>query len=121
MGTSCTLSSATEMGPSMFYSSTQSVSAPCQPKLAQRTNVLLDPKSLQGHLLLLRSSFSTGPNWPTNTLLLPRTLSSLQAQSQLPQPSSSSSNTSPPQLLLLASPTGQLAALTPLTEGAYRR
>ncbi|TDZ40258.1 Protein cft1 [Colletotrichum spinosum] len=68
------------------------------------------PKSLQGHLLLNRASFSAAPNHPTSTLSLPRTRFT---------PSSSSKN--PPMTLLLASSTGALASLTPLSEQAYRR
>ncbi|KAH7313571.1 CPSF A subunit region-domain-containing protein [Stachybotrys elegans] len=67
-------------------------------------------KSLQGHLLLHRTSFCVTPNIPSSTLLLPRTL-----PATAPEPSS------PPHILLLASPSGQLAALTPLAESAYRR
>ncbi|KID78715.1 Protein cft1 [Metarhizium brunneum] len=69
------------------------------------------PKSLQGHLLLHRTSFAVTPNTPTSTLLLPRTHSP-----SYPQASSSSSH-----MLLLACPSGQLAALSPLAESTYRR
>ncbi|KAK7397891.1 mRNA cleavage and polyadenylation factor subunit [Neonectria punicea] len=68
------------------------------------------PKSLQGHLLLHRTTFSVTPNPPTSTLLLPRTL-----------PPSHPTPDSPPHILLLASSSGHLAALTPLPETAYRR
>ncbi|KAK8928059.1 Protein cft1 [Metarhizium anisopliae] len=70
------------------------------------------PKSLQGHLLLHRTSFAVTPNTPTSTLLLPRTHSP-----SYPQASSSSSS----HMLLLACPSGQLAALSPLAESTYRR
>ncbi|PFH57030.1 hypothetical protein XA68_15602 [Ophiocordyceps unilateralis] len=66
------------------------------------------PKSLQGHLLLHRTTFSATPNPPTSTLLVPRT-------------SAHASPASVPHALLLASSSGQLAALTPLPESAYRR
>lgn len=69
------------------------------------------PKSLQGHLLLHRTSFAVTPNIPTSTLLLPRT--SPPAHPQAAQTSS--------QILLLACPSGQLAALAPLVESTYRR
>lgn len=72
------------------------------------------PKSLQGHLLLHRTSFAVTPNTPTSTLLLPRTHSP-----SYPQASSSSSSSS--HMLLLACPSGQLAALSPLAESTYRR
>lgn len=49
-------------------------------------------------------------NQVTATIRLPRTTA------KPPAP-----NTPPPQILLLGSPTGQLAALTPLSESAYRR
>ncbi|GKT43235.1 protein cft1 [Colletotrichum spaethianum] len=70
------------------------------------------PKSLQGHLLLNRASFSAAPNHPTTTLSLPRTPVS---------PSATSASKNPPTTLLLGSPTGALASLTPLSEQAYRR
>ncbi|KAF5004493.1 hypothetical protein FDECE_9005 [Fusarium decemcellulare] len=68
------------------------------------------PKSLQGHLLLHRTSFSVSPNPPTSTILLPRTLPPTH-----PAPSD------PPHILLLASPSGHLSTLVPLPETAYRR
>ena len=52
------------------------------------------------------------------TLLLPRTLPSPSSASHHQQQSSSGQK---PHILLLASPSGQLAALTPLAESAYRR
>ncbi|KAK2048270.1 hypothetical protein LZ31DRAFT_582417 [Colletotrichum somersetense] len=70
------------------------------------------PKSLQGHLLLNRASFSAAPNHPTTTLSLPRTPAST---------ATTSASKNPPTTLLLASPTGALASLTPLSEQAYRR
>jgi cleavage and polyadenylation specificity factor subunit 1 len=72
-----------------------------------------DPKSLQGHLLLHRTTFATGPNYVTSTLMLPRTLAS--------GPSRGEDEGNSPHILLLASPSGQIAALTPLSESAYRR
>ncbi|OAQ62791.1 protein CFT1 [Pochonia chlamydosporia 170] len=69
------------------------------------------PKSLQGHLLLHRTSFAVTPNAPTSTLLLPRTFPPTH-----PQATSPSSH-----ILLLACPSGQLAALAPLAESTYRR
>ncbi|KAF4459341.1 hypothetical protein FALBO_13910 [Fusarium albosuccineum] len=68
------------------------------------------PKSLQGHLLLHRTSFSVSPNPPTSTILLPRTLPPTH-----PAPSD------PPHILLLASPSGHLSTLVPLPETVYRR
>ncbi|KAK3336811.1 CPSF A subunit region-domain-containing protein [Cercophora scortea] len=82
------------------------------------------PKSLQGHLLLHRTTFNTGANHATSSLLLPTTTT---GPSTTPQQNGNSSNDKPdqtpraPQVLLLASPTGVLAALRPLSESAYRR
>ncbi|KND87333.1 Protein cft1 [Tolypocladium ophioglossoides CBS 100239] len=76
------------------------------------------PKSLQGHLLLHRTTFSATPNPPTSTLLLPRTLPSPSATAKHQQPSSHGQQ---PHVLLLASPSGHLSALTPLPESTYRR
>ncbi|KAK2592079.1 mRNA cleavage and polyadenylation factor subunit [Conoideocrella luteorostrata] len=70
------------------------------------------PKSLQGHLLLHRTSFSVTPNMPTSTLLLPRTFPPTHQPQAASQPS---------HILLLACPSGQLAALAPLAESTYRR
>ncbi|KAK6700995.1 hypothetical protein SNK04_010929 [Fusarium graminearum] len=68
------------------------------------------PKSLQGHLLLHRTSFSVSPNPPSTTLLLPRTT-----------PPSHPTPQDPPHVLLLASSSGHLSSLIPLPETAYRR
>ncbi|KAI1465395.1 CPSF A subunit region-domain-containing protein [Daldinia caldariorum] len=89
------------------------------------------PKSLQGHLLLHRTTFSAGANPPTRSMLLPRTLppdsdylsqhvNSTSANNYNNDPSSSSP-APPPSILLLASPTGALATLAPLSEPQYRR
>jgi cleavage and polyadenylation specificity factor subunit 1 len=71
---------------------------------------LPDPKSLQGHLLLHRTSFSVTPNPPTSTLLLPRTL-----------PPTHPTPDSPPHILLLTSPSGHISSLVSLPETTYRR
>ncbi|OAA80955.1 protein CFT1 [Akanthomyces lecanii RCEF 1005] len=73
------------------------------------------PKSLQGHLLLHRTTFSLSPNEPTTTVLLERTIPASQPQPQ------GDTGADTPHTLLLSCPTGQLAALTPLSESAYRR
>ncbi|RDA85954.1 hypothetical protein CP532_0798 [Ophiocordyceps camponoti-leonardi (nom. inval.)] len=70
------------------------------------------PKSLQGHLLLHRTTFAAAPNSPTSTMLMPRTS---------PPSAQTTASSSVPHGLLLGSGTGQLAALTPLPESAYRR
>ncbi|KAK5663548.1 hypothetical protein OQA88_3979 [Cercophora sp. LCS_1] len=76
------------------------------------------PKSLQGHLLLHRTTFNAGAHIPTSSKLLPITqpTSSIEARA--------ANSSEPPQqahALLMASPTGVLAALRPLSEAAYRR
>ncbi|KAI5459174.1 CPSF A subunit region-domain-containing protein [Mariannaea sp. PMI_226] len=68
------------------------------------------PKSLQGHLLLHRTSFSVTPNEPTSTMLLPRTV-----------PPTHPTPDSPPHILLLASPSGHISSLVSLPETTYRR
>ncbi|CEJ85152.1 hypothetical protein VHEMI03686 [[Torrubiella] hemipterigena] len=75
------------------------------------------PKSLQGHLLLHISTFALGPNQVNCTIRLPRSVPA----SALPPPNANGVNQPPPQILILGSPSGQLAALTPLTESSYRR
>ncbi|KAG6063323.1 hypothetical protein E4U32_001379 [Claviceps aff. humidiphila group G2b] len=72
------------------------------------------PKSLQGHLLVHRTSFSVTPNEPTMTLLLPRTVpASMQGHGQAQGRANMQ--------LLLACPSGQIAALAPLPESMHRR
>lgn len=82
-----------------------------------------DPKSLQGHLLLHRTTFNVGANLPTKSLLLPRVpLPSSRAQENGANPDAKAApGALPPQILLLASPTGSLATLSPLSETSYRR
>ncbi|KAH8682460.1 CPSF A subunit region-domain-containing protein [Xylariales sp. PMI_506] len=82
------------------------------------------PKSLGGHLLLHRTTFSAGAHMPTRSLLLPRTLP--LGHELIPghgEANGHMSNdaASQPQNLLLASHTGLLAVLTPLSEQEYRR
>ncbi|KAF7902784.1 hypothetical protein EAF00_002687 [Botryotinia globosa] len=82
------------------------------------------PKSLQGHLLLHRTTFSLGAHHPTTMTLLPTTrpLPPLTtAPSPSPSPSPQEDTPSPSQPLLLTSRTGTLALLSPLTESQYRR
>ncbi|KAJ3570404.1 hypothetical protein NPX13_g5741 [Xylaria arbuscula] len=81
------------------------------------------PKSLQGHLLLHRTSFHTGGNRPTRSMLLPRTLparSDYFAQNQMDEESASRHKQSA-STVLLSSPSGVLATLSPLSELQYRR
>ncbi|PHH63058.1 hypothetical protein CDD81_6303 [Ophiocordyceps australis] len=76
------------------------------------------PKSLQGHILLHRATFSVAPNIATTTLLLPRTLPRGHSN---PQQQQGAAPTQQTHILLLASPSGHLAALTPVPESTYRR
>ncbi|KAI0007639.1 CPSF A subunit region-domain-containing protein [Xylariaceae sp. FL0662B] len=84
------------------------------------------PKSLQGHLLLHRTTFSAGAHAPTRSALLPRTL---PASSDYLSQSVNGTNgvngeahpPAPPSIILFSSPTGALATLTPLSEPQYRR
>ncbi|KAI9648240.1 mRNA cleavage and polyadenylation factor subunit [Ciborinia camelliae] len=82
------------------------------------------PKSLQGHLLLHRTTFSLGAHHPTTMTLLPAT-PSLPPLTTTPtsslSPSTQEDSPSPSQCLLLTSRTGTLALLSPLTESQYRR
>ncbi|KAK8104264.1 CPSF A subunit region [Apiospora kogelbergensis] len=81
------------------------------------------PKSLGGHLLLHRTTFSVGAHIPTQTKLLPRTLP--PGHELLDRESEDDNNTGAPsqqaQVLFLASSTGLLSALVPLSEQEYRR
>lgn len=95
------------------------------------TNNPPDPKSLQGHLLLHRTTFNVGANLPTRSLMLPRVPLPAGARAQengAPLPNGGADAATrptpgalPPQILLLASPTGALAAVTALPETSYRR
>ncbi|PQE22071.1 cpsf a subunit region protein [Rutstroemia sp. NJR-2017a BVV2] len=77
------------------------------------------PKSLQGHLLLHRTTFSLGAHHPTTMTLLPSipSLPPFTNDSSSPAPDPPS----PSQSLLLTSQTGTLSLLTPLSESQYRR
>ncbi|KAH7027437.1 CPSF A subunit region-domain-containing protein [Microdochium trichocladiopsis] len=85
------------------------------------------PKSLQGHLLLHRTTFSAGAHPPTRSRLLPRTLPAtsdylLQLQSQtLPSTNGTIPPPPPPSVILFSSPTGVLSTLAALSEPQYRR
>ncbi|KAI1815513.1 CPSF A subunit region-domain-containing protein [Poronia punctata] len=90
------------------------------------------PKSLQGHLLLHRTTFSTGAHIPTRSILLPRTLPATSDYLTWHQANDTDTNTNTdeetsssavrnPSIILFASPTGVLATLSPLSEPQYRR
>ncbi|KAI1209162.1 CPSF A subunit region-domain-containing protein [Annulohypoxylon truncatum] len=86
------------------------------------------PKSLQGHLLLHRTTFSAGAHPPTRSMLLPRTLPAdseyLSQHINNATANASSdpdSHPAPPSLILFSSPTGALSCLAALSEPQYRR
>ncbi|KAI0410169.1 CPSF A subunit region-domain-containing protein [Xylaria palmicola] len=79
------------------------------------------PKSLQGHLLLHRTSFSTGAHIPTRCMLLPRTLPATSDYISQHQTNGDSSASPTPSIVLFSTPTGVLATLAPLSEPQYRR
>ncbi|KAG9254809.1 CPSF A subunit region-domain-containing protein [Emericellopsis atlantica] len=71
------------------------------------------PKSLQGNLLLHKATFSVTPNTPTNSMLLPYTAT--HSSPSIP------SADLPPHILLMTSPSGQIATMVPLAETPHRR
>ncbi|GAP85354.1 putative CPSF A subunit region [Rosellinia necatrix] len=79
------------------------------------------PKSLQGHLLLHRTSFSTGAHLPTRSMLLPRTLPATSDYLSQLQANGGAANAQNPSTVLFSSPTGVLATLSPISEPQYRR
>ncbi|KAI1448618.1 CPSF A subunit region-domain-containing protein [Annulohypoxylon stygium] len=86
------------------------------------------PKSLQGHLLLHRTTFSAGAHPPTRSMQLPRTLpADSEYLTQNVNNGSTNSNgdpdspPAPPSLILFSSPTGSLSCLVSLSEPQYRR
>ncbi|KAI0158196.1 CPSF A subunit region-domain-containing protein [Xylariaceae sp. FL1272] len=80
------------------------------------------PKSLQGHLLLHRTSFAAGAHVPTRSKLLPRTLPATSDYLAQHQPTNGNpSTTTAASTILFTSPTGVLATLSPLSEPQYRR
>ncbi|KAI0200878.1 CPSF A subunit region-domain-containing protein [Astrocystis sublimbata] len=79
------------------------------------------PKSLQGHLLLHRTTFSTGAHIPTRSMLLPRSLPATSDYISQYQVNGNSPTPSSPSHILFSSLTGVLATLAPLSEPQYRR
>ncbi|KAI1436886.1 CPSF A subunit region-domain-containing protein [Xylaria sp. CBS 124048] len=79
------------------------------------------PKSLQGHLLLHRTTFSTGAHVPTRSMLLPRTIPATSEYFSQYQTNGDSSALSESWTVLFSSPTGVFATLSPLSEPQYRR
>ncbi|RKF71748.1 Protein cft1 [Golovinomyces cichoracearum] len=82
----------------------------------------MDPKSIQGHLLLHRSTFSLGGHLPTTLTLLPRT-KGLSCTISTLNPNSAQTDTSTTQAyhILITSSTGCISHLFPLSEFQYRR
>ncbi|KAJ0122428.1 uncharacterized protein J7T55_002941 [Diaporthe amygdali] len=80
------------------------------------------PKSLQGHLLLHRTSFNVGAHVPVKSMLLPRVpLPNSQPQENGHLTNGIAANTISPHTILFASPTGSLATLISVSETSYRR
>lgn len=88
------------------------------------TKFITDPKTQQGHFLLHRTTFALGGHVATSMTLIPRTTTSPSLLSDLGASTSPSPNPDdPPQQehqVLLTSPTGSIALLTPLSEPQYR-
>lgn len=81
----------------------------------------LDPKSLQGQLLLHRTTFSLGGHLPTTMTLLPRTESTSTPPETPVTPNFAADDTIIPQQLLITTTTGAIYLLQPLSEAKYRR
>lgn len=86
------------------------------------TNLITDPKTIQGHLLLHRTTFHTGAHVPTKSIMLPRTLPAHSVpETNGEAAANGTAATMKPQIILMASPTGALASLVALSENSYRR
>ncbi|KAI9047701.1 hypothetical protein LZ554_008411 [Drepanopeziza brunnea f. sp. 'monogermtubi'] len=79
------------------------------------------PKSLQGHLLLHRSTFALGGHLPTSMSLLPRTKSATLLPPSPDAMDTAADATIPEHEILITSSTGCISLLTPLSEAQYRR
>lgn len=80
------------------------------------------PKSLQGHLLLHRTTFSLGGHLPTTMTLLPRTTSAAVLPAGDPSSAEAAAQaTIPEHEILITSSTGSIAVLSPLNEISYRK
>ncbi|EKD18229.1 uncharacterized protein L3040_007600 [Drepanopeziza brunnea f. sp. 'multigermtubi'] len=79
------------------------------------------PKSLQGHLLLHRSTFALGGHLPTSMTLLPRTKSATLLPPSPDAMDTAADATIPEHEILITSSTGCISLLTPLSEAQYRR
>ncbi|KAG9230765.1 CPSF A subunit region-domain-containing protein [Amylocarpus encephaloides] len=79
------------------------------------------PKSLQGHLLLHRTTFSLGGHLPTTMTLLPRTTAPSILFDTSSNADAAAEATIPSHQLLITSTTGSIAVLSTLSEPQYRR
>lgn len=80
------------------------------------------PKSIQGHLLLHRATFSLGGHFPTKLTLLPRTKAPALNLSNLHTASNSTETTNAQDYhVITTSSTGCISVLLPLSEFQYRR
>ncbi|TAQ83615.1 hypothetical protein B7494_g8060 [Chlorociboria aeruginascens] len=79
------------------------------------------PKSLQGHLLLHRTTFSLGGHMPTTMTLLPRTTSSSIIPATPSNLDAEANATIPGYELLFTSNTGSISLLSTLSESQYRK
>ncbi|KUJ24329.1 uncharacterized protein LY89DRAFT_604897 [Mollisia scopiformis] len=79
------------------------------------------PKSIQGHLLLHRSTFALGGHMPTTMTLLPRTKAATMLPPSPDAMDIAADATIPEHEILITSSTGSIALLSPLSEPQYRR
>ncbi|KAG4415318.1 hypothetical protein IFR04_011522 [Cadophora malorum] len=79
------------------------------------------PKSLQGHLLLHRSTFALGGHLPTSMTVLPRTKAATLLPPTPDAMETAAEDTIPEHEILMTSSTGCISLLSPLSEAQYRR
>ncbi|KAE8451071.1 hypothetical protein EG329_004743 [Mollisiaceae sp. DMI_Dod_QoI] len=79
------------------------------------------PKSIQGHLLLHRSTFALGGHMPTAMTLLPRTKAATILSSSPDAMDVAVNATIPEHEILITTSTGSISLLSPLSEAQYRR
>lgn len=80
-----------------------------------------DPKSLQGHLLLHRTTFALGGHLPTTMTLLPRTIPATTLPATPSSLDAAADATIPAHQILITTNTGSLALISPLDEAQYRK
>jgi len=79
------------------------------------------PKSLHGHLLLHRTTFSLGGHLPSTMTLLPRTTATTILPADEDGVKAATEATIPENQILITSNTGSISLLSPLSESQYRR